>query len=114
MRTNANEHRKLRHRNAEEGSETRFPNRIAEHRRAHFMKVAALAERASCTRAHLSKVEAGMRVPSAVLLHDIARVLGVLVDALYDRDWSWGRKKKLHELSGNSATRGLATRRATH
>ena len=94
MRTNAHEHRE--HRGIrEDAEEARFPNRIAEHRRASFLKIAALAERVSCTRAHLSKVEAGRRVPSAILLHDLARVLGVLVDALYDRDWSWARRQKL-------------------
>lgn len=59
------------------------------------MKVSALASRVSCSRSHLSKVEHGDRIPNALLLHNIARVLGVMVDALYDRDWSWNQKHKL-------------------
>lgn len=82
----------------------RFPNRIRAERRAQLMTVSALAERVSCSRREISRLEAGRHVPNAVLLHDIARALGVLVDALYDRDWSWQRRKNLHELPGISAT----------
>jgi DNA-binding XRE family transcriptional regulator len=73
----------------------KFPNRIAEYRRARVMKITTLASRVGCTPSHLWKVEHGQKVPSAMLLHDVARTLGVLVDALYDRDWSWQRKKQL-------------------
>ena len=77
------------------GAARRFPNRIAEHRRARHIKIAALARLAGSSRSHLSRVEAGTRVPGAILLHDVARALGVLVDALYDRDWSWKRRANL-------------------
>lgn len=73
----------------------RFPNTIEQHRRAQQMSIAELAARMGTSRSHLSRVEAGDCIPSSLLLHDLARCLGVLVDTLYDREWSWSRKKRL-------------------
>lgn len=53
-----------------------------------------LATRVGCCPKHLGRLERGTIEPKAILLHDLARSLGVLVDALYDRAWSWERRKR--------------------
>lgn len=58
-----------------------------------------LANRVGCCPKHLGRLERGTIEPKAMLLHDLARALGVLVDGLYDRAWSWERRKLFEPTS---------------
>ena len=81
----------------------RFPNRLRHLRDQHGLTVEDLARRVGCSAKHLARVERGQFEPKAILLHDLARALGVLVDSIFDRTWSWERKKQI-ETRSNSRT----------
>lgn len=80
-------------------SAQRFPNTIARYRRSQRLTRTALATTVQCSHQYLARVEAGAALPNAILLHDLARALNVLVDALFDREWSWARRVKIHAAS---------------
>jgi transcriptional regulator with XRE-family HTH domain len=77
----------------------RFPNRLRHLRDQQSLTLEQLAARVGCSAKHLSRVELGQLEPHAILLHDLARVLGVLVDCIFDRSWSWERRRRFVDPS---------------
>ena len=89
------------------GRETalRFPNRISYVREVMRLKVSELARIVGVSRGHLTKVEAGLKVPSASIVHDIAIALDVQIEDLYDKDWSAERRKSVEVTAASALAR---------
>lgn len=77
--------------------EIRFPNRIAYLREVARMKLIELARIVDVSRSHLALVEAGEKVPSAVIVHDIAAALEVTVEELFQKDSSTLRREHIRD-----------------
>lgn len=73
-----------------------FPNRIRACRKLQTnLTQTELARLVAVERTYITKIEAGRVIPSLMLLHDIARALGTMVDMLFDRDWSAARRREI-------------------
>lgn len=73
----------------------RFPNPIRRLRKDAGLTAASLAAILGVSRNYVWRVEAGVRVPSAIMLHDMAIAFGVSIPELYSKQWAQEREPRI-------------------